>query len=316
MNLFSRQSKQKYAAKYQILDISLLFCSALFLRLIYNSGNDWLASDSQDYLTIARNLAFNHVFSFGNNGYGFIPTAFLPPLYPALISLFWWQEEEPLTAVLYFQALLGAMTVALVYYLTKRHFDRRVALIAAVALAIEPFTIHYTAAVMTETLFTFLVVLAAYFWDYKRYVLAGFVFGLAALARPGIIPFLLLLLPLSLFPIWTAYRKAFLTIILAAAVLPRAIRNALTFNQIIPVSSFGFGMNLLCGTIDVPMIADEGWDIVKSDPAIQEMYRDLKNGKTEAEVDRKAFREGLQRIARSPRILAKSSFQTISAPFY
>jgi hypothetical protein len=59
-------------------------------------------------------------------------------------------------------------------------------------------------------------------------------------------------------------------------------------------------MNLLCGTLDVPMIADEGWDIVKKDAAIQQMHQDLRNGMTETEADQKLFKEGLQRIVSNP----------------
>jgi 4-amino-4-deoxy-L-arabinose transferase-like glycosyltransferase len=302
MKSLSRQLKQKFEARPQTLDILLLFCLAFFLRAIYAYRNLWIASDSLEYLTLAKNLTFHHVFSFGSNPSELIPTAFRPPLYPALISLFWWSEEPPLTIVLFLQAFLGALTVMLVYKLAVRHFNRRVAVIAAIALSIEPFTINYTATVMTETLFTFLVVLAAYFWDYKRYVIGGFIFGLCALVRPTVVPFLILLPLLSIFSVWSSYRKAFLTIVLVAAATVSiwTVRNALVFNQIILVSSFGFGMNLLCGTMEVPMLADEGWNIVKADPAIQQMYLDLKNGKPETEVDRRVFREGLQRIVSHP----------------
>ncbi len=113
MSLFLSRLNQKFKTKYKVLDELLLFCSAFFLRAFYVSRNHYLTGDSHDYLTLAKNLAFHHVFSLDRSESALAPTAFRPPLYPVLISLFWQHEEVPLTAVLYLQAMLGALTVVI-----------------------------------------------------------------------------------------------------------------------------------------------------------------------------------------------------------
>lgn len=282
------------------IDVLILFCSAFLVRAVYIYFNRWLAGDSFDYLNLAQNLALHHTFGFGDTE-SITASAFRPPVYSAFISLFWWTGDAS-TVVLYLQALIGATTVVLIYFLAKNYFDRRTAITAAVLLSIEPFTVHYTACLMTETVFTFLIVLAVYLCDYKRYFSAGFAFGLAALTRATVLPFLLILMALSIFPRWSNYRKSFVTVFLVTVTLVSAwtIRNALTFKEFIPVSSTGYGYNLLCGTIDVPMLSDEGWENIKNDRAIKQRLQDLKNGKTETEADRDLFKEALRRIAEKP----------------
>lgn len=292
---------QKTKFLYQNSTSLILFGLALSLRISYVARANWLAGDSYDYLNIAKNLAYYFSFGFGKTESAIRLTSSRPPLYPILISLFWW-DGPPIKVILFLQAVLGAITVLLVYHLAKRTFDKRVALIAAILVLLEPFTIHYTASIMTETLFTFLVILGLWLLDLKKHIPAGIVFGLATLTRPTAAPFLFLLAGISLFPIWSAYRRAFLTVFVSALMTVSiwTIRNAVVFNEFIPISSTGYGYNLLTGTLNVPMIADEGWEIVKADPAIQQRRQNIKNGWSESESDRELFREALRRIVSDP----------------
>src|SRR5882672_284672 len=99
-----------------IRDLAGLTAIALLTRLWWVWSSAWTAGDTPDYLTIARNLAFHHIFSLGNSSDGQLsPTAHRPPLYPTLIALLWWTDSSPILAILLLQSLLGAATVALVY---------------------------------------------------------------------------------------------------------------------------------------------------------------------------------------------------------
>lgn len=283
-------------------NVIFLFIASFVLRTSYILWKgSWLAGDSHDYLNIAKNIAFFFSFSFGKDGSALTATAFRPPIYPLLISPFY-RTGYPIESILLIQIILGSATVSLAYLLAKRHFGVRIATVGALALMIEPFTIHYTSGVMTETLFTFLVVLGVYLIDKKNWVFAGTVFGLAALTRPAIVFFLVGLVFLSIFSVWSSRRRAFFTVLIVAAATVSiwSVRNAIVFKEFIPISSTGYGYILLCGTLDVPMLSDEGWNIVKNDSAIKQRLKNIKRGWTESAADRELFREALRRILSNP----------------
>lgn len=283
------------------IPIILVAFYAFVVRVFYFSRNSFIAGDSYDYLNLAKNLATHHLYGFGEAAARF-PSAFRPPLYSFVISLFW-GTGNPEWITLLFQAFLGAITVLLVYFLAKRHFGEKIAIISAIFLAIEPFTIHFTAGIMSETLFTFLLVSGLFAFDHKKYALSGLVFGLASLTRPVILPFLLLLLLLSVFKAYSHYRKPVLTVlaITLATISIWTIRNAVVFKEFIPISTTGYGYNLLCGTLDVPMLSDEGWDIVAADPAIKERMQNIKDGMSESKAERELFKKALDRIISNPK---------------
>ena len=141
----------------------VLTISALCVRLLWVFLRPWVAGDSGEYVTIARNIRFHHVFSLTADAWGpFLPTAFRPPLYPALIALLWVDGLPPVTLILVLQALMGAATVTLVYLSANDRFDRKVALLAACFMIIAPMTGYFTATILTEVLFTFLFMLAVF----------------------------------------------------------------------------------------------------------------------------------------------------------
>jgi 4-amino-4-deoxy-L-arabinose transferase-like glycosyltransferase len=98
------------------------------------------------------------------------------------------------------QSICGAASVVLVYLIAKDHFSHRVALLAALGATFAPMTVHYTAVILSETVFTFLLVLGVFFWGRNRGPAAGLVFGLAALTRTIVIPFLGCVALLTLLP--------------------------------------------------------------------------------------------------------------------
>lgn len=280
--------------------IIVIFSVSFILRFFYVSRNSWLAGDSYDYLSLAKSLALQSTYGFWNENL-ITSSAFRPPFYPFIVSLFWWSENAE-SLVLYLQVFLGSLTVLLTYFLAKKYFSEKVAVLSALLISIEPFTIHYTASVMSETLFTFLLILGFYLFSDKRYILTGLIFGLATLTRPVILPFLLLLVLISIIPAFSNYRKSFVTILLMTISIISiwTIRNAVVFKEFIPISTTGYGYNLLCGTLDVPMINDEGWSVVRNDPAIQKRRKNMANGMSEAKADRELFREATQRIISEP----------------
>src|SRR5215213_8410505 len=190
----------------------VIFIGAFVVRSCYALFGLWWAGDSPAYLVIAKNIAFHHSFSLTTG----IPTASRPPLYPFLIAAFWWTDNVPITAVILVQIICGAATAVLVYLITKDRFSQRVALLAALGATLAPMTVHYTAVILTEPVFTFLIVLGFFLWGRNHGVAAGLAFGLAALTRTIVIPFLGCLVLLTFLPPWRHNRRLYLLVFVSA----------------------------------------------------------------------------------------------------
>jgi 4-amino-4-deoxy-L-arabinose transferase-like glycosyltransferase len=286
-------------------DLAGLITTALITRVWWVSSSAWTAGDAPEYLTLARNLALHHAFSM-NDGLGtpILPTASRPPLYPIVIALLWRTDSPPILAVLGLQCVLGAATVALVYLIARERFSRAIAVTAGVVIALAPLTGFFTAVVLTETLFTFLVTLAIFFWGRQKSVLAGLAFGLAALTRPTVLPFIAVLLLLALLPRLRSQRRLYVTIFLAAILLPAAwtVRNAFVFHEFIPVSASGWGAQVLCGTLDTELVGIKVWTgsnwallDVGTHPLLQ-----VDGEPSTTERERVYLHRGLRRIADHP----------------
>ena len=256
--------------RWPVLNRELIALSALGLvtRLVWISVVQFTEGDSRQYIALAKNILFNHAFSLDETGPPFAPTYIRPPLYPALMAALWWGDSAPIMPVLILQAVAGALTVALVYLIARDSFNRTVAVVAALGMALGPLSCRYSATLLTETLFTFFITLGFFLWGRKRFSWTGVAFGLAALTRPTMMPFLCILLLLILLPGWRQYRRAFITIFLvtAAVVSFWVVRNAVVFREFIPVTTSGYGTNLLYGTIETKIVGDDVWTQVLNDP--------------------------------------------------
>lgn len=267
---------------------------ALGVRLVWLRFGSWESGDSQWYLAAARNLVERHFFSAD----GLTPTAFRPPLYPAVIASLWFGHSAPLVLVLLLQAILGALTVALVYVIARRDFYRPVALLAGIGMALAPMTGRFTAVVLTETLFTFLLTLGVYFWDRERYGGTGIALGLALLTRVTLAPFVILLPLLTLLRPWRAQRRGFLLIAIVSCAVASIwiVRNAVVFHRFIPVAAAGSGTNLLIGSFSLAQ-AD---DVSKRKSLLTSVDEAAPPGVDETEFDRMRMRAALKRIRENP----------------
>lgn len=87
-------------------------------------------------------------------------------------------------------ALLGALTVAPLYFTGKRLFGKSAGLLAAFSFAVFPFQVWHAHYTMPDTAMLFLLACAVYYvsrilteGDFSDYILAGFCFGLSASAK-------------------------------------------------------------------------------------------------------------------------------------
>lgn len=287
------------AARKDLLALTLI---TIAVRLVWLSRGIHITWDGLGYLAAARNLAFHHIFSQSRDMTYIVPTVSNPPLYPSLIALLWRGELAPTVAVALLQVALSAATVALLYQVARDRFSRAVALVAASGLAFAPMTSYYTTLILTETLFTFLLTLGAFWWGRERAVPSGIAFGLAALTRTTMLPFLLLLLLVPLLPGWRARWRIYLSIALTGLALSSIwiVRNFVVTGRFVPVAT-GSGQNLLFGTIETSLTGGLYWTGSRWTNQQQEIpVFQMDEGLPEALRDRARARRAVERITADP----------------
>jgi 4-amino-4-deoxy-L-arabinose transferase-like glycosyltransferase len=152
--------------------------------------------DSFGYIQLAESLRDSHTF----------PSIFRTPGYPFFIALIYSISGKFPQAVLIFQYFLDSLTALLVVLIFFRIFRKPVySYIAGILYALNPFTVFYSNLILTETLFTFILATAVYFFilflqDYQRkyLILSSFLLGLCTLCRPISLYLPLLLIPFIL----------------------------------------------------------------------------------------------------------------------
>ena len=229
----------------------LLFLVSLAVRAVFvltlpagTLPGGFTFPDEQEYFRVIGNFL---------GGQGLIVhgtmKAFRPPLFPLLASSAWWTGAG-MAGVRGAQVVLSALTVLLIRRLGKRLFSPAAGTAAGAIAAIYPFFIYYTAFLLTETLFIFLVVLTVLLFvetagepSARRAWAAGACLGLAGLCRPAMelyLPCALVLLVTLRQPLRLRLRKAFaaaaaFTIVLA----PWVLRNAVVLRSFVPGTTMG-----------------------------------------------------------------------------
>ena len=145
--------------------------------------------DSYGYIMMAHNLADGT--GFQDEGH---PQYHWPPGYPGFLALIFAigiASPVHLAGALIAQVLLASLVVGMVSLLALRLGGTPVALLSGTLMALEPASIAHANVILTETLFTFLLLLAVltwiWWWDspktYRLLTFAGLV-SLLPLVRP------------------------------------------------------------------------------------------------------------------------------------
>lgn len=196
--------------------------------------------DAQSYDELGWRLA---------QGQGYVdaqghPTALRSPGYPVFLAAIYRLAGHDLDAVRYVQALLGAGIGPLVWLILRRWATPKEALAAGLVCCAYPPLVVSTSEIMTELLFTVLLLLAlSLLLRRERVALAagGALIGCALLTRPVLLFFLPFL------AIWTARRDrgaawqalAWLAAGLLLIMLPWTIRNHERLHGFVPLSTIG-----------------------------------------------------------------------------
>jgi hypothetical protein len=123
--------------------------------LFVTGGEGFVLPDSGSYLSSAESIVQQGSF-LGNQG---LPQIVRSPGYPVFLAVGFLMGIPKLWGVVV-QSVLGACLVLAVVELSKQlGFDQSQGTLAGVLLAMEPLSILYSAKIMTETLFTVLLML-------------------------------------------------------------------------------------------------------------------------------------------------------------
>jgi 4-amino-4-deoxy-L-arabinose transferase-like glycosyltransferase len=246
-----------------------LFALALGLRLVvvgFAASRFPPADDGTFYHAVAIRIARGAGYSWAWPDGAVTYAAHYPVGYPALLgAAYRLIGERPLTAML-INALLGALMVVGIHSLALRVSSLGRARLAALAVALHPTLILYTAAVMTEAVAAAGLVLLASFALFVRSTQRGLAWRLAlgvggaalVLARPQLLPVLPILGAVAIsVPASASARRALafrlrgageVLLVALACCAPWTLRNCTKMDGCVFVSANG-GWNLLIGTL-------------------------------------------------------------------
>lgn len=178
----------------------VIFVIALLVRIAFVFSTPVQIWDETVYANLGYDLSNNPLdYSVANNGWSdFIPQSegfygwpnmgFRAPLLSYLLMPLYLFHLDFL--VIFFIAIIGALSVCLVYLLGKKLFNEKVALYSAILFSLIPLHVVYSAKILTGVLFTFFVLLTFFsFWkgyeenNKKHKVLFGVFLALALLSR-------------------------------------------------------------------------------------------------------------------------------------
>lgn len=160
------------------------------------------------------------------------------PLYPYFLSLIYLRFGHQHDPAAWTQRFLGALSVVLIFYLTRRIFGKKAGWFAGLAAAFCPLSLFYEGELLVETLLVFLHLATlctflegAVRKTWKWWICCGFMLGLCCVGRPN----MLLFIPVAACWIGLAangpWRKRILT---------AAVSTAVTVAVIAPVTALNY----------------------------------------------------------------------------
>ena len=293
------------AAERSAVVLTLIVVAGLLPRLVlfgvaWSHPERFLQVDSLDYLALGRNFSGAVVHGTGPNA-GL--SVYRPPGYPAFIALVHLVSPS-IRLLVILQIALTAVITILAYRVTKLLFDERAGLLAALIAAIDPVSATHSVYVLSETLFTLLLLLATWLWLEAVRVRAlplgavsGVAYAMAAFVRPVGLYLLIVLVPLSLlFPKGPRKYRALLALVVTAGfVVPVGlwmVRNQRVTGSLLFTSNQGY--NLLLNTAAGGLAYDEHLPLANVKARLRAQVDAVLQGDTnEAHRDREETRLAL-----------------------
>jgi len=295
-----------------------LFAVALACRLaalapaLADSSRLLVPPDSTEYVSIARNLNAGHGFS-SDTSPAYHQDLRRTPVYPFLLAAVFRLPHAGIRTAAVVGAVLGSLAAVVTYGLALQLFGSHAALAAGLLLAVDASSVSYDVVLLTEGLFTLLIVSSALWLSKRPFVgrnLAGaaLLLGAAILCRP-----IALLLPIAVLPI-VIWRSTGVKRVLRDYVLVNAIgglaaalwvaRNALVAG-VVTYSSIG-AVNLYFHRAAAIQARIEGRDVEVVRDAWQRQF-DVTSGSASEQAKLAQLEEqGWDLITRHPGIYVRA----------
>jgi len=309
----------RFSRQYKHLVSALLFGLAFSVRFLYIlSIPRSFSFDEPYYQDIVSRLLTGQGYSFSSDAYHTAvagqPTSFQEPIYPLFLSVLYtvFGLENHLAARLC-QAVVGSLIPVMIFLLGEKvAVGKGIGLLAGLFLVAHPSLVYFSGLLMTETLFTFLLVASLYMLAWATEVMPGYrdvtfgmLIGLTALTRTVLIGFL----PIIFLWLWlrSSFREALQRVLLTsvgcvALILPWTIRNILVHRAFIPLTTKG-GYNIYIYSYPVRDYAfNDRWDVI----AFPEM-----DGLSEVERARLLASQGRDYIRQNPLLFIGFAFRKL-----
>jgi len=308
---------------------------ALVVRVVVNVANvganpdRMFKPDSLEYERYARNLLTHHVYTLDREA-PHEADSFRPPLYVFLLAAVYGLVGHVPQLIVLLQTLLAVATTYLVYDLGRLALTPKLGRWAACVFAVAPAPVLYSGFILSETLFTFLMVwsarsLAAYLWggggdlgdsasvagypragDLAQVGVSGALLGLATLTRA--ISQFYIALPIALV-LWLRGRGAWRAAAVLAGgfamvVLPWVARNHAAVGAV-HISAAGQYNLFYCHAASVHRYV-RGGDLESARASLASEVRERLGGEASARaVARAQVRVALGEIAAHPLVVAR-----------
>ena len=240
------------------------------------------SSDAGWYLARAITLAAQHSYSQAG-----IPTAYWPVGYPAFLALLFKVTGPSLLAVRLANFAFSACTFWFLYLVTRKMLrDELAARGSVLLLTVYLNNAAYVPLVLTETIYTFLLLCASVFLLTKRTwlfaLLAGLILGLATLVKTQTILLTPVLACVTYLDEWSrramgraAVRVGAVLCVSLLVLIPWTIRNYMVFGKFVLVSTNG-GMSLLTGN-NPSMVGNYRINYAGRDPLVKQAQFSVKD---------------------------------------
>jgi 4-amino-4-deoxy-L-arabinose transferase-like glycosyltransferase len=223
-----------------IVIAAILRCGAMFFF------HPSLVSDDRDYDRIARSIVRGEGYKLDGK-----PTAYRLPGYPLVLAATYALFGDSKAPIRILQTASDLLSCLLLFGIGKKLFSEKVGFVAAAALALFPIQILYVSQLMTETLFTTILLLIIWLalreekesQSVRNHLILGALIGVGTLIRPTMLPF-----PLLIFlwrwrggiPFKANLRSTALVVFaLFLVISPWLIRNYAEFHRISLTSNSG-----------------------------------------------------------------------------
>lgn len=291
--MFSFRNEDK-KVKLGLILIETVFIIVALISIFKHGNSTLLGSlekfdnDDVKYIRSAWNLVENGVLSYENINE---PTVYIMPGLTLILSSFVivFGKFQAIVAFRIFQVVLQVCSLNLLFFIGRKVFNSRVALVACIIDAIFIVEVYAANLILMEVIFKFILLLLIYLSIYaletkktKYYQLAGIVWTLGCFFKPALAAY-----PLVILIIWinNKYKLKemvkYVSIVLGIFcifMLPWWIRNYNDFNMFIPFTKSS-GNPFLQGTF-VNYDQSEGWGVEYkgSENAIQSNENEIETG--------------------------------------